>query len=118
MVATTCANVGEPLDSRRFAGQILDMEPADGVPVDGTAEPALRLRIPEPSRGWDPAERIRRHLNTSVEMRKPELDEKVERIALMRKGLVQVLGQDDKAHGPWAPELSTEQMLAGLHDMM
>ena len=118
MVATTCANVPGPLDSRRFDGQILDMEPADGAPVEGTAEPALKLRIPEPSRGWDPAERVRRHLNTSVEMRKPELDEKVERIALMRKGLVQVLGEDDKAHGPWAPELTTEQMLAGLHDMM
>jgi 2-oxoisovalerate dehydrogenase E1 component alpha subunit len=97
------------------------MEPANSTDVEGAVEPAdpvLRLRIPEPSRGWDPAERIRRHLNTSVEMRKPDLDEKVERIALMRKGLVQVLGEDDKAHGPWAPELSTEQMLAGLHDMM
>ena len=80
--------------------------------------PVLRLRIPEPSRGWDPAERVRRHLNTSVEMRKPDLDEKVERIALMRKGLVQVLGEDDKAHGPWAPQLTIEQMLVGLRDMV
>ncbi len=81
-------------------------------------EPVLRLRIPEPTRGWDPAERVRRHLNTTVEVRKPPLDEKVERIALMRKQLIQVLGEDDKADGPWAPELSPEQLIAGLHDMM
>ena len=71
------------------------MEPTD---TDGS-EPVLRLRIPEPNRGWDPSERVRRHLNTSVEMRKPPLDEKVERIALMRKRLVRVLDDDDKAHG-------------------
>ena len=82
------------------------------------SEPVLRLRIPEPTRGWDPAERVRRHLNTTVEVRKPPLDEKVERIALMRKQLIQVLGEDDKADGPWAPELSPEQLIAGLHDMM
>src|SRR6187431_1573098 len=109
-----CANAAPALDSEAPARQILDMEPVDG----DAAEPVLRLRIPEPARGWDPAERVRRHLNTSVEMRKPDLDEKVERIALMRKGLVQVLGEDDKADGPWAPELSPEQLLTGLHDMM
>lgn len=82
------------------------------------AQPRLRLRIPEPSRGWDPSARVSRHLNTSVEMRKPDLDEKVERIALMRKQLVQVLGNDDLAHGPWIPELAPDQMIAGLRDMM
>ena len=80
--------------------------------------PALRLRIPEPLRGSDPAERVTRHLSAAGEMRKPELDEKVERIALMRKQLVRVLDEDGHAIGPWAPALTADEMLVGLRDMM
>src|SRR4249919_1108535 len=97
------------------------MEPDHGESGadDGTAaQPVLRLRIPDPTRGWDPSERVRRHLNTSVEVRKPALDEKVERIALMRKQLVQVLGDDGHAHGEWTPDLSTAELVTGLRDMM
>lgn len=78
----------------------------------------LRLRIPEPSRGADPSDRVRRHLSPAGEMRKPELDEKVERIALMRKQLVRVLDTDGTAVGPWIPDLDAEQLLRGLRDMM
>ena len=74
---------------------------------------ALRLRIPDPARGADPAERVRRHLSPAGEMRKPELDEKVERIALMRKQLVRVLDEDGKACGPWVPDLTPEQLITG-----
>ena len=80
---------------------------------------ALRLRIPEPARGADPAERVRRHLVSDAgEMRKPALDEKVERIALMRKQLVRVLADSGEAVGPWIPDLTAEQKLTGLRDMM
>ena len=51
-------------------------------------------------------------------MRKPDLDEKVERIALMRKQLVRVLDDDGQAVGPWAPGLTPEQLVTGLRDMM
>jgi 2-oxoisovalerate dehydrogenase E1 component alpha subunit len=51
-------------------------------------------------------------------MRKPALDEKVERIALMRKQLVRVLDEDGNACGPWVPDLSPEQLVTGLRDMM
>lgn len=51
-------------------------------------------------------------------MRKPDLDEKVERIALMRKQLLRVLDADGNAVGPWAPDLDPEQLCIGLRDMM
>ena len=86
---------------------------------DGSAEQhALRLRIPEPVRGADPGERVRRHLSPAGEMRKPDLDEKVERIALMRKQLVRVLDDDGQAVGPWVPDLTPDQLITGLRDMM
>jgi 2-oxoisovalerate dehydrogenase E1 component alpha subunit len=85
---------------------------------EGGLASTLRLRIPEPARGAEPAERVRRHLSAAGEMRRPELDEKVERIALMRKQLVRVLDDNGDAVGPWIPELSTEQKCIGLRDMM
>ena len=51
-------------------------------------------------------------------MKKPALDEKVERIALMRKQLVRVLDDDGNAVGEWVPELSADEKLAGLRNMM
>ena len=51
-------------------------------------------------------------------MKKPDLDEKVERIALMRKQLVRVLDDDGAAVGEWVPDLSTDDKLTGLRDMM
>ena len=86
---------------------------------DGSAEQhALRLRIPEPVRGADPGDRVRRHLSPAGEMRKPDLDEKVERIAMMRKQLVRVLDDDGQAVGPWVPDLTPDQLITGLRDMM
>jgi 2-oxoisovalerate dehydrogenase E1 component alpha subunit len=85
---------------------------------DRSGQPALRLRIPEPLRGSDPAERVTRHLSAAGEMRKPELDEKVERMALMRKQLVRVIDDNGHAIGPWAPALPPEALITGLRDMM
>ena len=100
------------LDTDAVPGQIR------GMHNDGSAEQALRLRIPEPVRGADPADRVRRHLSAAGEMRKPELDEKVERIAMMRKQLVRVLDDDGQAVGPWVPELKPDELITGLRDMM
>jgi 2-oxoisovalerate dehydrogenase E1 component alpha subunit len=84
-------------------------EPGDGA--------RLRLRIPEPARGHRPADRVR-FISKAGEMTKPALDEKVERIALMRKQLVRVLDDDGNAVGEWAPDLSAEEKLVGLRNMM
>ena len=77
----------------------------------------LRLRIPEPARGEQPADRVR-FISAAGEMSKPALDEKVERVALMRKQNVRVLDDDGNAVGDWVPELSTDDKITGLRDMM
>ena len=51
-------------------------------------------------------------------MKKPDLDEKVERVALMRKQMVRVLDDDGRAVGEWVPDLSFDDKLTGLRDMM
>lgn len=51
-------------------------------------------------------------------MAKPALDEKVERVALMRKQLVRVLDDDGNAVGEWVPDLSHDDKRRGLRDMM
>ena len=51
-------------------------------------------------------------------MKRPALDEKVERVALMRKQLVRVLDDDGQAVGEWVPDLSGEDKLTGLRSMM
>src|SRR3954447_23042143 len=78
---------------------------------------ALRLRIPEPARGHRPADRVH-FISKAGEMKKPALDEKVERVALMRKQLLRVLDDDGTAVGEWVPELSVTDKLAGLRNMM
>ncbi|MCB0956784.1 MAG: 3-methyl-2-oxobutanoate dehydrogenase (2-methylpropanoyl-transferring) subunit alpha, partial [Ilumatobacter sp.] len=82
------------------------------------ASPILRLRIPEPARGAHPADPVP-FISAAGEMRKPDLDEKVERVALMRKQLVRVLAEDGAAVGEWAPTtLTTDHKVRGLRDMM
>jgi 2-oxoisovalerate dehydrogenase E1 component alpha subunit len=83
---------------------------------EGTGE-VLRLQIPEPARGDRHADRVR-FVSKAGEMRKPALDEKVERVALMRKQLVRVLDDDGQALGEWVPDLSLDEKLAGLRHMV
>lgn len=82
------------------------------------SEPALCLRIPEPARGSGPAHRAIPYISAAGEMRRPAVDEKVERIALLRKQLVRVLNDAGDAVGEWIPELSVEQEIRGLRDMV
>jgi 2-oxoisovalerate dehydrogenase E1 component alpha subunit len=86
--------------------------------MDSAERPVLRLRIPEPRRLTGAGERVARHISPAGEMRKPDLDEKVERLALMRKQLVRVIDDDGSAVGPWVPELTFEDKVRGLRDMM
>ena len=86
------------------------------MPTEPDPSP-LRLRVPEPARGRQPADRVR-FISAAGEMRKPALDEKVERIALMRKQLVRVIADDGTAMGEWAPDLSWDDRRTGLRDMV
>jgi 2-oxoisovalerate dehydrogenase E1 component alpha subunit len=81
------------------------------------APPVLQLRIPEPARGHHPADPVP-FISAAGEMRKPDLDEKVERVALMRKQLVRVLDDQGNSVGPWTPDLPAEALARGLRDMM
>jgi 2-oxoisovalerate dehydrogenase E1 component alpha subunit len=86
--------------------------------TDGNGmETPLRLRIPRPARGELPPDRVR-YVSDAGEMRKPALDEKVERIALMRKQLVRVLDDEGRAVGEWEPEMPVEEKRLGLRNML
>ncbi len=82
-----------------------------------SARQQLQLRIPEPARGTTPADQFR-FISAAGEMARPALDEKVERVALMRKQLVRVLDDDGNAVGEWVPALSDDDKRRGLRDMM
>jgi 2-oxoisovalerate dehydrogenase E1 component alpha subunit len=85
--------------------------------MENRVGPALSLRIPEPARGHRPADPVP-FISAAGEMRKPDLDEKVERVALLRKQLVRVLDDGGQAVGPWKPDLDAHQLRQGLRDMM
>src|SRR5262245_26153364 len=87
------------------------------VTTDADGSAGLRLRIPEPARGHRPADRVR-FISKAGEMKKPAIDEKVERVALMRKQLLRVLDEDGSAVGEWVPDLSPADKLTGLRNMM
>jgi 2-oxoisovalerate dehydrogenase E1 component alpha subunit len=81
------------------------------------APAGLRLRIPRTTRGDRPTGQVR-FISAAGEMGKPALNEKVERIALLRKQLVRVLDDAGRAVGPWVPDLTPEQKVAGLRHML
>ena len=80
-------------------------------------ETPLRLQIPHPARGQHPPDQVR-FISRAGEMLKPALDEKVERIALMRTQLVRVLDDDGQAVGQWVPDITVEEKHLGLRNMM
>jgi 2-oxoisovalerate dehydrogenase E1 component alpha subunit len=80
-------------------------------------QPPLQLQIPQPARGQHPSDQVL-YISAAGEMAKPALDEKVERVALMRKQLVRVLDDDGQAVGQWVPEMSVEEKRLGLRNMM
>ena len=87
------------------------------LPDDATSGPALQLRIPEPARGDGEPDQVE-FISKAGEMRRPALDENVERVAMMRKQLVRVIDDDGQAVGEWVPELSVEERIEGLRNMM
>ena len=88
-----------------------------GEPQQGSERP-LQLRMPTPTRGPHAVARTWRHVRPAGEMPRPKLDERVERIAAMRKMLVRVLDDEGRAVGEWAPDLASDVLVAGLTDMV
>jgi 2-oxoisovalerate dehydrogenase E1 component alpha subunit len=84
--------------------------------MDGT--PPLQLRFPAPPRRSSPDERARLHVSSAGEARRPDIDEHVERIAMMRMQMVRVLDDEGRAIGPWSGTLTPAELIEGLRDML
>lgn len=80
--------------------------------------PALRLHVPEPrSRPGQPVDFS--HLEIPEAGAQPRPDEECEarETAPLVYDLIRVLGDDDKAHGPWNPRLDPETLRSMLRHM-
>jgi 2-oxoisovalerate dehydrogenase E1 component alpha subunit len=79
----------------------------------------LRLHVPEPSgRPGHPSDFSYLHLSPAGAVRKPPLDTTPAQASDLAWGLVRVLDDDGNAVGPWAPQLSVEQLKRGLRNML
>jgi 2-oxoisovalerate dehydrogenase E1 component alpha subunit len=87
--------------------------------TEQATKPALTLRIPEPAaRPGEPADFSRLRLSEAGAVRRPAIDAAPESIHDLAYGLIRVLNDSGEAVGPWAPELPTAVLLAGLRSML
>jgi 2-oxoisovalerate dehydrogenase E1 component alpha subunit len=99
------------LHSPRLDRQAVALKPARNAP--------LTLRIPEPTaRPGEPVDFSKLRLSAPGAVRRPALDTEPRSMHDLAYELIRVLDDDGKAVGPWAPELSTATLLAGLRTMM
>jgi len=78
-----------------------------------------KLTIPEPPfRPGDHPDFSHLKIPDAGDVGKPDIDVKAQDTRDAAFSLIRVLGHDGKAVGPWAPEISPEQLLDGLRDMM
>ncbi len=83
----------------------------EGSAKQGSNKPALELHVPEPTyRPGDPVDFA--HITVPEAGKQPRPDENCEAIETspLCYDLVRVLGDDNKAHGPWDPKLDAETL--------
>ena len=93
-------------------------DPADDTPVLGGNRPALALHVPEPK--YRPGDTVDfGDINVGEPGAQPRPDESADPATMhdLAYGLVRVLGDDDRAHGPWDPKLDPETLRAMLGHM-
>lgn len=79
----------------------------------------LSLRIPEPrQRPGDKPDFSGVPQAKAGEVRRPDIRVPAHDISDLAYTLIRVLGEDDKAVGPWDPKLDADAMLRGLRNMM
>lgn len=79
----------------------------------------LRLHVPEPTgRPGCSTDFSYLHLSPAGAVRKPAIDVAPVETSDLAYSLVRVLDDDGKAVGPWAPDLSDAQLLAGMRAML
>ncbi len=79
----------------------------------------LRLHVPEPTgRPGCRTDFSYLHLSPAGAVRKPPIDVSPIDTSDIAYSLVRVLDDDGRAVGPWAPDLTDEQLLAGMRAML
>ena len=92
--------------------------PTDSGAADGANKPALALHVPEPKfRPGDQADFSHLEIPPAGSQPRPDegCDAKDMRDAAF--GLIRVLGEDNRAHGPWDPKLSPDTLRTMLGHM-
>ncbi len=80
---------------------------------------ALKLHIPEPKhRPGDQPDFSHIKKPKAGEVRRPDLNVPAKDTQDIAYSLIRVLGEDDKAHGPWDPRLDVDTMKRGLKHMV
>jgi 2-oxoisovalerate dehydrogenase E1 component alpha subunit len=79
----------------------------------------LTLRIPEPAaRPGEPTDFSNLRLSKPGAVRRPPLDASARDMHDLAYELIRVLDDDGAAVGPWAPDISTDALIAGLGSML
>ncbi|GFE86500.1 thiamine pyrophosphate-dependent enzyme [Steroidobacter agaridevorans] len=99
------------LHSTRLDRQAVALRPARNAP--------LTLRIPEPAaRPGEPVNFSKLRLSAPGAVRRPALDAEPRAMHDLAYELIRVLDENGHAVGPWAPEISSATLIAGLRNMM
>ena len=84
-----------------------------------TPPSALRLHVPEPTgRPGRETDFSYLHLSPAGQVRRPPVDAPPASTGDLAYSLVRVLDDDGNATGPWAPQIGTEQLRAGMRAML
>jgi len=93
-------------------------DPADTTPSSGDNRPALALHVPEPKfRPGDTADFTDIDIGEAGAQPRPDESTDPQDMKELAYSLVRVLGEDNKAHGPWDPKLDPETLRAMLGHM-
>ncbi|MHA7818139.1 MAG: thiamine pyrophosphate-dependent enzyme [Erythrobacter sp.] len=93
-------------------------DPADPKSPSGDNRPALALHVPEPkSRPGDPVDFSELDIPEAGAQPRPDESAAPGDMKDLAYGLVRVLGNDNKAHGPWDPKLDPETLRTMLGHM-
>jgi len=93
-------------------------DPADQPPRGGDNRPALALHVPEPrSRPGDPVDFSDLDVGEAGAQARPDEGAHPSEMTGLAYDLIRVLGEDDRAHGPWDPKLDPETLRTMLRHM-
>ena len=93
-------------------------DPADTQSKSGDNRPSLALHVPEPKyRPGDPVDFADIDIGQPGDQPRPDESADPSELHGLAYGLVRVLGDDDKAYGPWDPKLDPETLRTMLGHM-